>query len=121
MDSNFHPPGRLLGGFEHMVLLALQNLGETYGVPIRRQILEQTGRDVSVGALYTTLDRLERRGLVSSFNESAAHHGGRRVFRLEAPGVRALAETATALNAMGLGPNTRIRAYGKTIPAAASG
>jgi DNA-binding PadR family transcriptional regulator len=54
-----------LGEFELLVLLAILRLGEdAYGVSIARALEEQAGRRVSRGALYTTLDRLERKGLV---------------------------------------------------------
>lgn len=56
-----------LGEFEQLVLFALLDLGEgAYGVAVRRAIEERTGRSVSSGALYTTLQRLENRGLVAS-------------------------------------------------------
>jgi PadR family transcriptional regulator, regulatory protein PadR len=84
----------LLGGFEQIVLLALLRLGEgAYGVPIRREIEQRTSRAVTIGALYSTLDRLEAKGLVSSrFSDPKPERGGRsrRYFRCEAAGVRAL-------------------------------
>lgn len=56
-----------LGDFEHLVLLAVIRLGDAgYGLAIRDEITERTARDVSTGAVYTTLDRLERKGLVRS-------------------------------------------------------
>jgi PadR family transcriptional regulator PadR len=82
-----------LGPFEEIVLLALLRLRETYGVPIRREIAERTGRDVSFGAVYTTLERLERKGYVSSrVGESTPERGGRakKYYRIEAPGIKAL-------------------------------
>lgn len=93
-----------LGRFEEIVLLALVRLRETYGVPIRREIAERTGRDVSFGAVYTTLERLERKGYVSSrIGEPTPERGGRakRYFRIEAPGVRALNETRETVASMG--------------------
>ena len=92
-----------LGRFEELVLLALVRLRETYGVPIRREIAERTGRDVSFGAVYTTLERLERKGYVSSrTGEPTRERGGRakRYFRIEAPGIRALNETREAIASM---------------------
>ena len=57
----------LLGGFELLVLLALIRLGDdAYGVPISNEIEASSGRSVSIGSIYITLDRLERKGLVSS-------------------------------------------------------
>ena len=56
-----------LGEFEQVVLLAILRLGdEAYGVTIRREIAVCTERDPAPGALYTTLDRLEEKGLVAS-------------------------------------------------------
>src|SRR5262245_25289361 len=100
--------GEQLGRFEEQVLMALLRLGENaYGVTVRREIAERTGRDVSVGAVYTTLDRLERKGYVAScIGESTAERGGRakKYFRIRAPGKRALneASAATARMAEGL-------------------
>jgi DNA-binding PadR family transcriptional regulator len=94
-----------LGRFEELILLALVRLRENaYGVPIRREIAERTGRDVSFGAVYTTLERLERKGYVSSrVGEPTPERGGRakRYFRIEAPGVRALTETREAVASLG--------------------
>ena len=59
-----------LGEFEQAVLLTVHRLRHNaYGVPIRRQLSERTGREVSVGAVYTTLDRLEEKGLVVSHRQ----------------------------------------------------
>jgi DNA-binding PadR family transcriptional regulator len=56
-----------LGEFEQLILLALARLGdEAYGVTIRDALRERAGRDVSFGAIYSTLRRLEDKGLVSS-------------------------------------------------------
>jgi hypothetical protein len=56
-----------LGGFELLVLLALIRLGDdAYGVPISEAIEENSGREVALGSVYITLDRLQNRGLVSS-------------------------------------------------------
>jgi len=71
---------RLLGGFEHMVLLGVLQLEGTdaYALPIRRKIEERTGRAVSRGALYTVLERLERKGyLASQMGEATEIRGGR--------------------------------------------
>jgi PadR family transcriptional regulator PadR len=83
-----------LGEFEQAVLLAILRLGPSaYGVPIRHDISERLGRAVSVGAIYSALERLEGKGFVSSWTGGAtAERGGRakRFYRVEAPGVRAL-------------------------------
>jgi DNA-binding PadR family transcriptional regulator len=56
-----------LGEFEQLVMLAVLRLeDEAYGATVRRELLERAGRDVSPGAIFTTLERLETRGLVAS-------------------------------------------------------
>ena len=96
--------GDSLGEFEHLVLLALVRLGDTaYGVPIRRELAERAGRDVSIGAVYTTLDRLERKGFVSSRKgEPTAERGGRakKYFRIEALGQLAIESSWKAIVSM---------------------
>jgi PadR family transcriptional regulator len=87
------PAREFLGGFELLVLLALIRLGdEAYGVPIAQAIEATSGRDVSIGSVYITLDRLERKGLVTSrLGEPTAVRGGRArtYFRATPKGLRA--------------------------------
>lgn len=83
-----------LGEFEEIVLLAILRLEENaYGVKIR-QTVEQIGeRPTSIGAIYTTLDRLEKKGYVSSKQgEATAERGGRakRYFEATGLGLKAL-------------------------------
>jgi DNA-binding PadR family transcriptional regulator len=68
-----------LGEFEQVVLLAILRLGETaYGVTIRAEIAACTGREPAPGALYTTLDRMEEKGLVQSrYGDPTSQRGGR--------------------------------------------
>jgi PadR family transcriptional regulator PadR len=84
-----------LGDFEQIVLLAILRLGDkAYGVTIRHEITAQTERNISPGALYTTLDRLEDKGLVTSrFGDPTPERGGRakRYFRVSAKGIEAVA------------------------------
>lgn len=88
--------GQYPGEFELVVMSAVARLGdEAYGMRIRLEIEETTGRDVSIGAVYATLNRLEDKGMVSSEQgEPSSERGGRakRYFRLEPAGVRALEE-----------------------------
>ena len=90
-----------LGDFELMVLLAVMRLGEeAYGVPISREIEQQSGRDVALGTVYAALERLEQKGLVSStFGEPTPQRGGRakRYFRTTKKGVREVREARSAL------------------------
>lgn len=86
--------GELLGSLEHIILLALVRLdGSAHGMIVRREIEERTGRSISIGAVYATLERLEGKGYISSFTgEPTPERGGRakRVFQIEAHGKRAL-------------------------------
>jgi DNA-binding PadR family transcriptional regulator len=68
-----------LGEFEQMVLLSILRLGEeAYGLAVREELDEVAGRSPSSGALYTTLDRLERKGLIaSSAGDASGSRGGR--------------------------------------------
>jgi len=96
--------GAFLGEFEQVVLLAVARLeGDGYGVSIRREIERRTGRDVSIGAVYATLSRLEDKELVSSFEgEAQPRRGGRarRHFRVEPAGARALEATRGMMERM---------------------
>ena len=69
-----------LGEFEHVVLLAILRLGDdAYAVTMRDEILRCTGRDVSRGSVYITLDRLETKGyLRSRLADPTPERGGRR-------------------------------------------
>ena len=90
-----------LGGFELLVLLALIRLGdEAYGVPISEAIEESSGKEVALGSVYITLERLEQKGLVSSrLGEPTAERGGRAktYFRLTARGLREVRQARRTL------------------------
>ena len=94
----------ILGEFEQIALLALVRLrNNAYGMTVRREIEERAGRHVSIGAIYTTLERLEQKGLVSShMGEATPERGGRakRYYKIEAPGVRALDRSREVLGRM---------------------
>jgi PadR family transcriptional regulator PadR len=83
-----------MGEFEQAVLLAILHLGDdAYGMEVRTLIEERTGRDVSIGAVYTTLERLSRKGYVSSrVGEPTAERGGRakKFYAVEPAGFEAL-------------------------------
>jgi PadR family transcriptional regulator, regulatory protein PadR len=89
-----------LGEFEQVVLLAILRLrDDAYGVTIRREIAECTEREPAPGALYTTLDRLEEKGLVAStYGDPTPERGGRakRYFTVTAGGVRAVTRAQRA-------------------------
>ena len=96
-----------LGSLEHIVLLAVMRLGsEAYGMTVRREIERATGRDISIGAVYATLTRLESKGLINSYaGEPTAERGGRakRYFRMTADGTTALRNTHEIILKMSAG------------------
>jgi PadR family transcriptional regulator PadR len=98
-----------LGEFEHIIVLALLRLADqAYGVTVRQEIELRTNREVSIGAVYATLDRLEAKGYVKSHRgDPTPDRGGRakRFFRVTAKGVAAVSRTHRALESMteGLG------------------
>src|SRR5205807_1584768 len=93
-----------LGEFEHMIVLALLRLEDrAYGVTVRQEIEFRTNREVSIGAVYATLDRLEAKGYVKSRRgDPTPERGGRskRFFRVTARGVAAVNRTQQALQSM---------------------
>lgn len=99
-----------LGEFEQMVLLAVLRLGDNaYGVTIRAEIEARTGRAVSRGAIYVTLDRLEAKGYLRSWlaHPTPERGGkGKRVCQVEQAGLVALRASRRALVSLwhGLGP-----------------
>jgi PadR family transcriptional regulator len=96
-----------LGDFEHLVMLAVMRLGEqAYGVTVRQEIASRTHRDVSIGAVYATLDRLQRKGYVKSqMGDATPQRGGKRkrFFRITAAGATAVNRTHRALRSMAKG------------------
>ena len=104
-----------LGEFEQLVLLALMRLEpEAYGVAIRDEIEERTGRNVALGAVYTTLLRLEDKGFVATrLGDPTPQRGGRRkkYYRPLAAGRRELAASLDSLRNMtrGLTPGIELR------------
>jgi DNA-binding PadR family transcriptional regulator len=100
-----------LGEFEQLLLLAIIHLGsEAYGVTIRQEVESRTGREVAIGAMYTTLNRLETKGFVKSvMTDPTAQRGGRakRQFTLRPLGATALRQSRERLARMwdGLQPN----------------
>ena len=103
--------GQFLGEFEQVVLLAVARLGdEGYGVTIRQEIERRTGRSPAIGAVYATLERLESKGCVSSYDgESSPVRGGRarRHYRLEPAGIDALRAARRVLDRMWDGVDLR--------------
>lgn len=103
-----------LGEFEHIIVLALLRLEDrAYGVTVRQEIEFRTKREVSIGAVYATLGRLEAKGYVKShYGDPTPERGGRskRFFRVTNRGVAAVNRTHRALQSMTEGLDL-IRSY----------
>jgi PadR family transcriptional regulator, regulatory protein PadR len=107
-------PSPALGDFEQLVLLGVARLEldeSAYGAAIRQEIHARSGRDVSINAVYTTLDRLETKGFVkSSVGEPTPQRGGRRrkFYALRPAGLAALRQAYRAFTAMADGLESRL-------------
>jgi PadR family transcriptional regulator PadR len=108
----FKPTTPVLGDFEQLVLMGVLRLGEdAYGAAIRQEIHARSGRDVSINAVYTTLERLEGKGLLRSWSgEPTPQRGGRRrkFYALRPTGLAALRQAYHAFTAMAEGFETRL-------------
>ncbi len=90
----------LLGQFEQMVLLAAARVGdEAHGMAIHDEILRAAGRDVSIPALYVTLSRLEKKGMVAAEVVPDPEGGrSRKCYKLEPSGAEALTRSKAMLD-----------------------
>jgi PadR family transcriptional regulator PadR len=102
-----------LGEFEQLILLGLFRLGDTaYGATIHQEVQKRAGRDASISAVYTTLERLEEKGLVTSrIGEPTKKRGGRRkkYYVLEPKGADALARSYREFRGMIAGLEARLK------------
>ena len=98
------------GSFEQLVLLAVLRLGDNaYGMTVRRELEARTEKPVSLGAVYTTLERLEKKGYLASRGaEGGPEREGRarRLFYVQASGVEALQRALDLLDRMRVGLGT---------------
>lgn len=99
-----HEKEKYLGEFEHLVLLAIIKLQhDAYGTLLRELLADVIKRNVSIGALYTTLERMEKKGLVRSWlGEATNQRGGRakKFYEVSTAGKNALKQTKRALDTM---------------------
>jgi PadR family transcriptional regulator PadR len=98
---------KAVGSLAQLLMFAVVRLGDdAHGLAIRQLVERESGRAVSHGALYTTMDRLERNGLVVSWIGSEVPEGGgrrRKLYRLTPEGARALRESWDGLAALAEG------------------
>ncbi len=99
-----------VGSFEEQVMVAVLRTGtDAYGMNVRRELEHVTGRDVTIGSVYITLDRLEAKGLVTSARTTArGASSSRRVFAVTALGAQALAETRAMREQLWAGVDLRV-------------
>lgn len=97
----------MLGEFEYLMLTAATRLGaDAYGAAIREEIAKATGRRCSIGALYTTLDRLESKGFIKThMGDPTPQRGGRpkRMIRVTAKGILAASDFYAAVQRVSKG------------------
>jgi PadR family transcriptional regulator PadR len=107
---------KALGDFEQIVLLAIRRLGENaYGVTIRDEIASKTDRNPSFGALYTTLSRLEDKGMLKSrLGDPTPDRGGRakRFVKLTAVGIASIARSQRAYQSLLQGAPLSVLSHG---------
>lgn len=97
----------LLGALEEQVLLAvIRTAAEAYGMNVRRELEDVTEREVTIGSVYATLDRLEAKGLVTSSRQAlAADAPARRIFAVTAAGALSLSLTRSTRDRLWNGVN----------------
>ena len=112
MTDSPHAP---LGVLEEQIVVAvLRTRGDAYGMHVRREIEHVTGRDLAIGAVYATLDRLEAKGLLTS-SRVITDGPSRRLFAVTAAGARALADTRAMRDRLWEGIDLRgLLALGRT-------
>ncbi len=111
------PKSEFLGEFEQVVLLAAARLRDgAYGMAIREEIEDRTGQDVSIGSVYSALDRIEKKGLVvSRIGDPTPERGGRakRYYQLRRPGVMALTRSREIASTLWEGLDLDPEAFGQ--------
>ena len=104
-----------LGEFEQLLLFALLHLGDqAYGAAILNEIETRTGRGATAGAIYTALERMERKGFVSSrFGAPSPQRGGKpkKYYQLESAGAQALNRSYDALQQMADGAVPKLQSF----------
>lgn len=101
----------ILGAFEQLILFSVLQLEDSaYGVSVRENIEDRTGRTISIGAIYTTLGRLEERGLVKSRSEEPSGRPGRprKYYALTAEGARDLRDSYASIQSIAGGLVARL-------------
>ena|SRR5918993_2963245 len=108
MRTRRDTPVVLLGSLEEQVMLAVVRTGdEAYGMNVRRELESVTGREITIGSVYATLDRLEAKALVTSERTAGSESASRRVFAVTPAGARSLSQTRATRDRLWTGINLR--------------
>ena len=95
------PRGSHLGEFEYLIMLALLRLrGDAYGMRVRREIQSRTDRSVTIGSVYATMDRLEKKGYALSAGDKDDAGRARKYFRVTRDGAEAMRRHLEAMEGM---------------------
>ena len=106
MKPRREAPAVLLGSLEEQVMLAVVRTGDdAYGMNVRRELETVTGRSITIGSVYATLDRLEAKGLVTSTRAASSESPSRRLFVVTREGAAALAHTRATRDRLWTGVN----------------
>ena len=89
------------------MLSVIRTEREAYGMNVRRELESVTGREITIGSVYATLDRLEAKGLVASERTTGADSASRRVFVVTPAGARSLVQTRATRERLWTGVNLR--------------
>jgi PadR family transcriptional regulator PadR len=107
----------MIGEFEYLLISAAASLGDNaYGAAIRNEIVSATGRRCSIGALYTTMDRLEMKGLLKTWmGEATPRRGGRakRMVRVTTKGMQAAKDFYDAVTRVSRGASWVVNRAGR--------
>ena len=103
------PEPVLLGSLEEQVMLAVVRTGvDAYGMNVRRELESVTGREITIGSVYATLDRLESKALVASERSAAMDAVSRRIFAVTLLGVKSLEHTREMRDRLWMGVKLRV-------------
>jgi PadR family transcriptional regulator PadR len=102
------PRGSHLGEFEYLIMLALLRLkGDAFGMRVRREIQSRTDRSVTIGSVYATMDRLEKKGYAVSAADKDDAGRARKYFRVTREGAEAMRRHLEAMEGMAEGLTLR--------------
>ena len=119
LDLHHNVVINMIGEFEYLLITAAARLGdEAYGAAIREEIAATTGRSCSIGALYTTVDRLQTKGLIKTWmGDATPQRGGRakRMVRVTPKGVKAAKDFYDTVTRVSRGVSWAVNRAGRAL------